>query len=348
MCPLIDTGDWLLINKMSEPLPIAPLTPLTPLATLAPPAHTRSRQESHQTLYWLAQRTAYPFLLLVVGSAVYWGVTHPQDLALVTALKGAVTVGLLLCLELGFPLDKRWGPTWRLLFKRDAVLLVVNGAVFGLFNYAWVLLAIDFAGRWQGLASDAPIWAQVVMGLLAFEALQYGVHRCMHLSRGPVTQFLWRTHAIHHLPQQLYLVMHIVFHPLNLLIVRTTVQMLPVWLMGFDPVAVFISGNLIALHGTISHLNFDMRLGWANYLFVGPELHRYHHSAKTHEAVNYGAALSVFDLLGGTFKYTPGRHPRDLGLSEADGYPGQVAPLRSLLFPFRRASGPSSPVREVR
>ena len=152
-----------------------------------------------------------------------------------------------------------------------------------------------------------------------------------------MTRFFWRTHAIHHLPQQLYLIMHIVFHALNLVIVRLIVQLSPVWRLGFDPMAVFLYGSIIGLHGAIGDLNFDLRMGFMNYLFVGPDLHRYHHSAASHEAQSYGAALSIFDQLLGTFHCTPGKHPAALGLSRSDGYPGQTQPLAALLFPFRTA-----------
>ncbi len=88
------------------------------------------------------------------------------------------------------------------------------------------------------------------------------------------------------------------------------------------------------LHGTISHFNVDMRMGWLNYVFVGPELHRYHHSAKSHEAVNYGATVSLFDLLFYSFLYRQGVPPLALGLKLEDGYPGQIAPLNAFLFPL--------------
>lgn len=163
----------------------------------------------------------------------------------------------------------------------------------------------------------------------------------MHLSVGPITNVLWRAHAIHHLPQQLYLIMHGVFHPINAVLVRLIVQMLPIVLLGTDPLAIFISSSIISYHGVISHFNVDIRAGWANYLFVGPELHRYHHSAESNEAVNYGVTLSIFDLLCGTFSYRPGIPPAHLGLSEEDGYPGQHNPLESLLLPFD--TGPIQP-----
>ena len=187
-----------------------------------------------------------------------------------------------------------------------------------------------------------PLWIQVIVGLLVFEALQYTIHRAMHRADGPLSRFFWRSHAIHHLPQQLYVVMHAVFHPINAIVVRVLVQLLPIWLLGFDAVAVFIYGSIIGFHGTVSHLNVDMRIGWLNFLFVGPELHRYHHSSRTADAVNYGAAISVFDLMFGTFRYTPGQHPASLGLYENEGYPAQHAPMQAMLFPFTANCSPGN------
>jgi len=286
-------------------------------------------------------RAAYPLLWLWLLACAAVALQAPDQLTAVTAVKGLVVFGFLFALELIYPLDPRWGITWKSFLRRDAVLAAVNMGTSALVTYGLLVLAIGTAESNQGVMTGQPLWLQVICGLLVFELLQYTVHRSMHLSGGPVTRFLWRTHAIHHLPQQLYLIMHIVFHPLNLVVVRLVVQLSPVWLLGFDPMAVFLYGSIIGLHGTISHLNFDLRMGLMNYLFVGPELHRYHHSAASHEAQNYGAALSVFDQLFGTFHYTPGRHPAALGLSRADGYPGQTEPLAALLFPFK--AGPIVP-----
>jgi len=283
---------------------------------------------------WM-MRAAYPLLWLWLVACAAVALHEGDQLTTVTAVKGLVVFVFLFALELIYPLDPRWGITWKYFLRRDAVLAAVNMGTSAVVTYGLLLLAIGTAESSHGVMTGQPLWLQVICGLLVFELLQYTVHRSMHLSGGPVTRFLWRTHAIHHLPQQLYLIMHIVFHPLNLVIVRLAVQLSPVWLLGFDPMAVFLYGSIIGLHGTISHLNFDLRMGFMNYLFVGPELHRYHHSAANHEAQNYGAALSLFDQLFGTFHYTPGRHPAALGLSQADGYPGQTQPLAALLFPFR-------------
>ena len=276
----------------------------------------------------------YPLLWAWVAGCIAYALAHPDSLQSVLFVKGGSMVALLLILEWRFPCERRWRMTWRHLLARDLVFIVVNGATLALLSYGLVALAINLSEDTVGLITGKPLWLQVVAGLVVFEALQYSLHRCMHLSGGPITRFLWRTHAIHHLPQQLYVVMHAVFHPFNAVFVRLGTHLLPVWLLGYDPLAVFVFGSVIAFHGTVSHLNLDMRMGWLNYLFIGPELHRYHHSASTHEAQNYGAVLSIFDICFGTFKHQPGVMPENLGLNERDGYPGQHNPGRAMLFPL--------------
>jgi sterol desaturase/sphingolipid hydroxylase (fatty acid hydroxylase superfamily) len=276
----------------------------------------------------------YPLLLAWVAGCVAWGLVRPEHVKLVLAVQSGVMVPLLLVLEWLVPYERRWGMTWRHLWRRDLVFIAINGATLALLGWALAALSIEVAASAQGFAARWPLWLQIVVGLFVFEALQYSTHRIMHEGRGPVGNFLWRTHAIHHLPQQLYVVMHAVFHPFNAIVVRLVVQLAPVWVLGYSPEAAFAIGSIIGLHGTVSHLNLDVRAGWLNYVFVGPELHRYHHAADGPRATNFGTALSLYDWLLGTFTYRPGIPPRALGLREEDGYPGQHAPLRSALFPL--------------
>ena len=91
------------------------------------------------------------------------------------------------------------------------------------------------------------------------------------------------------------------------------------------------------MHGLISHFNVDIRMGVANYLFVGPELHRYHHSANVDESKNYGATLSIFDQLFGTFVYNPGKAPKELGVDPATGLPAYERFFAVLKLPFSRS-----------
>ncbi|MGO7625604.1 sterol desaturase family protein [Rhizobium ruizarguesonis] len=111
------------------------------------------------------------------------------------------------------------------------------------------------------------------------------------------------------------MLMHAVSHPFNAVLVQAFAIILPIWLMGYSPDTVLIFLVINAVHGIISHFNVDLRLGWANYIFVGPEVHRYHHSAAVNEAKNYGATLTLWDQIFGTFGFHPGLAPQDLGVS---------------------------------
>ncbi len=295
---------------------------------------TDSQMRSRPRLRSWVQRYLYPALLLWVGGCVAYGIGHPDALTAVLVVKAGVMVPGLLLLEWLVPYRRRWGMTWRLFLRRDLVFIAINGATLGLTSFGLTALSIGVAGHMQGPMTGQPLWLQVVVGLLVFESLQYWIHRTMHTGRGPLSRWLWRTHAIHHLPQQLYLVMHAVFHPFNAIIIRLAVQLLPVWVLGYDPVAAFAFGAILALHGTVSHANLDIRAGWLNYVFVGPQLHRVHHAAEGQRAVNFAATLSLFDLVFGTLDYRPETPPRVLGLRKQDGYPGQQQPFRSLAFAF--------------
>ncbi|MCA9707365.1 MAG: sterol desaturase family protein [Myxococcales bacterium] len=288
---------------------------------------------SRPRLRAFVRRGLYPVCLGWVAACIAYGLAHPEQLVVVLAVKGGVLVGGLLLLEWLVPYRRLWRMTWRHLWRRDLVFIAINGATLAGLSYGLVALSIEVSAGTRGLITAWPLWSQVVVGLLAFETLQYTIHRWMHTSRGAWGGWLWRTHAIHHLPQQLYVVMHAVFHPFNAIIVRLGVQLLPLWVLGYTPEAAFVFGSITALHGTFSHLNLDVRAGWLNYVFVGPELHRVHHAADV-PAGNYAATLSIFDWALGTFHYQPGAPPRALGLRRADGYPGQHEPLRALALPL--------------
>ena len=75
-------------------------------------------------------------------------------------------------------------------------------------------------------------------------------------------------------------------------------------------------------------------MGWANYVFVGTEVHRYHHSADTDEAKNYGAMLTMFDILFGTFVYKPSIAPKNLGIANPDSLPRHSDYKSVIALPF--------------
>lgn len=141
-------------------------------------------------------------------------------------------------------------------------------------------------------------------------------------------------HLAHHLPQQVYVLMHAVAHPINMLVVRG-ITTLPLYYLGFSTEVVFVTALVVGLQGLVSHFNVDMRTGWLNYVLVGTELHRYHHSADPNEAKNYGATTPLWDIVFGTFYYRPGQLPDRYGVADPERYPQDRQVVDVLMQPFK-------------
>lgn len=298
---------------------------MTKSLTIVPP---------ERTPIWL-QWGVYPLSWAV--AIILFAVAVQGHIQMTTALilSNATLVVLLIVLETLFPFRRRWGATWSSVFT-DIKYIAMNGAFLGLAKAVLGLYAIDISGDSVGPASEWPVWLQLVAALLIFEAFQYTVHRFMHEGSGRLGSLFWRLHSAHHLPEKLYVTMHAVGHPLNGLAIQTFCIVVPVWWMGYGETAVTLFLMINAIHGLIAHFNVDTRMGWFNYIFVGTELHRYHHSSALKDAKNFGAVLSVYDQIFGTFVYKPGRAPEELGAFNRTGYPDYQDIVQSLIFPFRR------------
>ena len=227
--------------------------------------------------------------------------------------------------------------SWRNLLP-DITYIGLSGVTVALTSMGLAMLSITISGPADGPASNWPLWVQVPVLFFIFEFLNYHIHRGMHELQGPMGRILWHVHAAHHLPDRLYLLMHAVSHPLNAVFIQGIAIILPIWLMGYQPEAVLIFLVVNAFHGIVSHFNVDLRLGWASYVFVGPEVHRYHHSAKISEAKNYGATLTIWDQVFGTFVYRPGTPPAELGTDPNAKLPDYTNIVSVLSLPFGHKS----------
>lgn len=267
--------------------------------------------------------------------AFYLIQTSKFDLRTIWAANAGILASLYLIIEFLFPYERRWAMTLKS-FLADLKFIVGNGITVAVMSALLAMFTITMSGDLSGPASNWPQPVQLLVCLLIFEACNYSAHRAMHEGRGWFGRFFWRAHAAHHLPPRLYLVMHAVFHPINGIIIQGLVIVTPVWLMGYDQQVVVMFLILNGMHGLISHFNVDVRMGWANYLFIGPETHRYHHSADFGEAKNYGATLSIYDQLFGTFIYRPGVPPKELGVHPDTGLPEYERFMEVMILPFRK------------
>ena len=284
---------------------------------------------------WVVTWLTWPvFFALNVGFALLAiGLRENYSSVLTTLLITNVVV--LVTLEFLFPIRREWKMTWRS-FLRDLKYIAAGGATFAVVDGLFGLAAIRLNTGRVGPITDWPLYLSVPVALLVVEFLNYWQHRWSHELNGSIGSFLWRSHAAHHLPAQVYVLMHPASHPINGFIVRGLVTLLPLYYLGASPETVLLFSTIVTFQALISHCNVNIRAGWFNYLFVGTELHRFHHSANLSESKNYAVTLSFIDIIFGTFYYRPGRLPERIGVVEPTLYPISNECWKVMRLPFHR------------
>jgi ornithine lipid hydroxylase len=237
----------------------------------------------------------------------------------------------------------KYAVSQRQVLARDVISSVVNlyvtGTVVGVIVLPLlVFFPQHFLGRKLVLASPeqlGPVWLQVAVVLVSVSLFRYWMHRLQH-----TLPFLWEFHSYHHRVTDLQATNTYVSHPVDFAL-RNVVIFLVLGVIGFSPFALLIAVPATNISGTFSHCGGDVKGGLLNYLFVTPEVHRWHHSAQVPDgygySCNYGVEFSFWDIIFGTF-YLPVKD----GVAEQPeriGYPGGGLPdesnyLRLLLVPL--------------
>jgi sterol desaturase/sphingolipid hydroxylase (fatty acid hydroxylase superfamily) len=130
-----------------------------------------------------------------------------------------------------------------------------------------------------------------------------------------------------------------VSHPLDFAL-RNILVFLVLGVIGFDPLAIVFAVPVGGVAAGTSHWGTDVRCGVLNYVFVTPEVHRWHHSAQVPEghkySCNYGVEFIFWDILFGTFHL-----PQENGqvvpperIGHPDGLPDEPNYLKLVLVPL--------------
>ncbi len=237
----------------------------------------------------------------------------------------------------------KYAVSQRSIQARDVISNVVNLYVTGAVTGMIVLPVLaffpeHFLGRKLILTSPeqlGPVWLQVLVIILSVSLFRYWMHRLQHS-----VPFLWELHSYHHRVTDIQASNTYVSHPIDFAL-RNSVIFLLLGVIGFSPFALLIAVPATNISGTFSHCGGDVKGGLLNYLFVTPEVHRWHHSAQVPEgygySCNYGVEFSFWDIIFGTF-YLPVKN----GVAEQPeriGYPGGGLPdegnyLKLLLVPL--------------
>ena len=142
-------------------------------------------------------------------------------------------------------------------------------------------------------------WLSFIAGFLLLDFLQYAVHRCQH-----AVPLLWRLHALHHSDPDVDVTTSVRHHPIEYLL-ATAIYWLAVLALGIPVIVVTSHGLAVFAAAAVTHGNISLP-EWLERLLrpvvITLDLHLVHHSiAYNRASVNFGAVLSVWDRLFGTY-----------------------------------------------
>lgn len=135
---------------------------------------------------------------------------------------------------------------------------------------------------WPGLTDTAPF--AFVVYLLAFDFVQYWVHRGQHQ-----LNWWWSLHALHHSQRQMTMWTDNRNHLLDSLLIDSII-VLVARLIGVPPGQFIAVVAITQLLESLSHANVRLWFGpWLERVLVSPRFHRLHHSIELdHESAGQG------------------------------------------------------------
>jgi sterol desaturase/sphingolipid hydroxylase (fatty acid hydroxylase superfamily) len=179
-----------------------------------------------------------------------------------------------------------------------------------------------------GPVGAQPLWLQALQIYLISDFFSYWTHRLFHGGRW------WPFHAVHHSSEDLDWLGSVRVHPVNEF-VNKFVQVTPLLLLGYNPLAVGSAPFFLTLYAIFLHANVNWSFGPLKYVIATPVFHRWHHS-KDKEAwdKNFAGLFPFWDLVFGTFYMPKDRLPENFGILEPmpASLPGQlIQPFKQFL-----------------
>ena len=147
---------------------------------------------------------------------------------------------------------------------------------------------------------NAGVLMTVIIAVLALDFSSWLVHLVMHKNA-----FLWKFHTIHHSDNNVDVTTGLRHHPGDSLL-RGIFFMLLIFVSGSPMYGVMIYQTFVVIATAFTHANISLpkKLDYAlSFFLVSPNMHKVHHHWKQpFTDSNYGAALSIWDRLFGTYK----------------------------------------------
>jgi sterol desaturase/sphingolipid hydroxylase (fatty acid hydroxylase superfamily) len=173
------------------------------------------------------------------------------------------------------------------------------------------------------------VWVQITVAFLVADFLSYWIHRAYHYFPA-----LWAFHVVHHTSEELDWLSTSRLHPVSQILDTAMVAGI-LLLLGIPVTAVIAADIIIGASALLVHANARWNFGLIQYLLVSPVFHQWHHARVDGDADNhignFGAALSIWDRIFGTWSLPAPQRPDEFGVEDAP-----AATLSALaLHPFQ-------------
>lgn len=181
----------------------------------------------------------------------------------------------------------------------DAIANMCAGMAERMFDFFWAIIML-FAFKWiydNYALTHFPltVWSWVLC-LLAYDFLYYWYHRLGHEAN-----FLWAVHIVHHQSEEYNFT--VASRQSGFQAIAKTFFIAPLPLLGFAPEFAFTVFIAAGVHQFFLHTKLVGKLGWLEYIFVTPSLHRVHHGRnEAYLDKNYGGVFIFWDMLFGTYE----------------------------------------------
>lgn len=280
-----------------------------------------------------------PVLLILVGTTAYFAVLYTWNFELIALAVFLFTLVYIQFFEWLIPLKQEWKVKKKEVptdLKHLFISTIPFDAVGKMLAIAVVLYVQEQFFSKFGFWDAIPFLLTFVIANLIGELLPYLYHRVSHKGDpgSYLSLFLWRIHAVHHIPISLNWFKTNWIHPINMFL-NTLLKFLPLLILGFSSEIIFLVGITHVVIAYLSHANIDTKTGWLDYLIVTPKVHQFHHSTKLEEAKNFGNILPFWDLVFGTY-FNREKGVETVGVSTHDHflYPSRKKFWHQLIYPF--------------
>jgi sterol desaturase/sphingolipid hydroxylase (fatty acid hydroxylase superfamily) len=238
-----------------------------------------------------------------------------MDISSLIDWRGILIVALIFIpLERILPLHHEQG-TLRKNWLNDAFYLIFNGlpikfGMMAVLGAAMVAIETYVPAGLHAWVQSWPLAVQVLAVIVVADIGFYAAHRTFH-----AVPFLWRFHSVHHSIEEMdWLAAHRV-HPVDQ-IATMAASLLPVFALGFEPLAIGIYALIYHWQSLLIHSNMRINFGPLRWIVASPQFHHWHHAnERAAYDKNFAGQLPFIDAIGGTLRM-PKEMPKAYGCDD--------------------------------